>query len=406
MVIKVNIKKQLRYLYSHYAVASFRITDVVWVLFLLNRGYSLVEVGIAEGIFHLTSMICEVPSGMAADLFGRKKTLALSGIAGIISSFFMGYGERLGFIYLGMVFSAIGISMLSGTEEAMLYDSLVEALEEAGYKKEKVNLSIVSRLCSTASCLFSPIAIYLGYRKVYFLSAFLNVIQVGIALKMKEPIVTERQKKRQENPLVQIGSRLKLHVCDTFAFMRSHPKTLCKLLADAAIACPCYLTLMYLQEHLVECGWPEAWIGIPMLVIPMAGMIGAWIASKVDIKLLHAALICGVIGGLGTAFAGNEIFIIAIAGAVVGRLAEGFFEILAGENINKELNSDQRATMISVDSMLYSVLMIVASPVTGWLGESFGMKMMSQVFGTGIVIATIGFVYIYLRIKNKKENQN
>lgn len=361
------------------------------------------EVGIAEGIYHLTSMLCEIPSGMAADLFGRKKTLYLAGIAGVISSVFMAIGDWLGFVYIGMIFSAVGLSMVSGTEEAMLYDSLTQVSEVGGYKKIKANLSVVSRISSTASCLFSPISIFMGYQKVYLFSALMNVIQILLVVKMKEPVVTEKQMERQEAPFAEIGKRTKQHVIETFLFMIKNPKTMCKLLADAAIACPCYLTLMYLQEHLVECGWSEAWIGLPILVIPMAGAIGAFMAAKVEINLFKATIICGVISGIGTAFAGNTILLVSIIGAVLGRICEGFFEILSGERINEELDSDQRATMISVDSMLYSVLMIVISPVTGYLAEVVGMKNMFQVFGGCLILATVLATFLYRQIrKNRK----
>ena len=83
---------------------SFRITDVVWVLFLLERGYSLAQVGIAEGIFHITSVICEVPSGMIADILGRKRTMILAAIAGGVSSIFMGFGNHIAYIYGNAVF--------------------------------------------------------------------------------------------------------------------------------------------------------------------------------------------------------------------------------------------------------------------------------------------------------------
>lgn len=411
MVIQLNIKKQMRYLYFYEAVISFGITDVVWVLFLLNRGYSLVQVGVAEGIFHLTSMICEIPSGMAADLFGRKKTLVFAGIAGAVASAFMGIGDWVGFIYLGMIFSAIGNAMVSGTEEAMLYDSLVEAKTEYKYKKTKANMSIIGRVSSTAACLFSPISIFLGYQKVYFLSAVMNVIQVILAIQMKEPIVTKKQKKRQINEskrrqkenikglengsLTEMWKRTKEHVSETLLFMRKNPKTMCKLLADAAIACPCYLTLMYLQEHLVDCGWSEQWIGVPILLIPMAGALGALIAAKANVGLLKAAVIAGLAAGAGTAFAGVSWVPLAIAGAVLARVCEGFFEILSGESVNHDLESDQRATMISVDSMLYSLLMIVISPVTGYLAEAVGMKQMFQIFGVCLMVATIIAVHFY-----------
>ena len=76
----MNIKKQTVRMYLYEAALAFRMVDAVWVIFLLERGFSLAQVGVAEGIFHITSMIFEVPSGMAADLFGRKRTLVLSGI--------------------------------------------------------------------------------------------------------------------------------------------------------------------------------------------------------------------------------------------------------------------------------------------------------------------------------------
>lgn len=402
MVIQLNIKKQLRYFYAFEAVICFRITDVVWVLFLLNRGYSLAQVGIAEGIFHLTSLVCEVPSGMAADVFGRKRTLVLSGIAGILSSFFMGFGDRIEFIFWGMIFSAVAISMLSGTEEAILYDSLVEADQEKQYKEARVLMSIIARVCSTASCLFSPIAIFMGYRNVYLFSAFLNAIQVYIALKLKEPVVTEKQSERQKNPFGQIKQRWKQHIYETVSFIKCHPDTMCKLLASAAIACPCYLTLMYLQEHLVNCGWAEEWIGIPMFVIPMAGTVGAWFASKSRQNLLRAAFVCGVVGGIGTIIAGSSLIIFAIAGAMAGRMCEGYFEIMVSERTNQDFHSDQRATMISIDSMLYSILMITISPLTGYLGEQYNMQILFAALGGSLFVFTVIGLWSYKVVKSNR----
>ena len=71
----MNIKKQLQNLYLYELISGFQIVDVVWVVFLLQRGFSIAQVGIAEGVFHMVSMCCEIPSGMVADLIGRKRTL-------------------------------------------------------------------------------------------------------------------------------------------------------------------------------------------------------------------------------------------------------------------------------------------------------------------------------------------
>ena len=52
----------------------------------MQRGFSIAQVGIAEGVFHVVSMCCEIPSGMVADLIGRKRTLVLSGLVSAAGS--------------------------------------------------------------------------------------------------------------------------------------------------------------------------------------------------------------------------------------------------------------------------------------------------------------------------------
>ena len=68
-------------------------------------------------------------------------------------------------------------------------------------------------------------------------------------------------------------------------------------------------------------------------------------------------LVCGVLGGLGACLAGSGSVITILLGAWLLQACEGFASIRVEEQVNREFESDQRATMISIDSMLYSLLM-------------------------------------------------
>ena len=177
---------------------------------------------------------------------------------------------------------------------------------------------------------------------------------------------------------------------------------MCKLLADAAVACPCYLLMMYLQNHLVECGWPKAWIGMPILLIPLAGAIGAWIAAKNKSSLFRAMLVCGIAGGIGTCLAGSKILLVTLSGACIARMCEGFSEIIVSENTNREFTSEQRATLVSIDSMFYSVLMVVASPLTGVIGNQYSTSAVFFVLGGTLLGATVLLGLVFGR--NGKKN--
>ena len=375
-------------MYLYEAAFSFRMVDAVWVIFLLERGFSLMEVGVAEGVYHVTSMIFEVPSGMAADLFGRRKTLILSGVAGMCSAFFMTFTGRRGFIYCGMFFSALSLNLASGTEEALIYDSLLEAGCEEKYKKIWANFSMIARTAGAFACLASPVAVMIGFRYTYYISAALYLCTILFVLPVREPAVTERTEVQYIRMKHQLGRRWKQHILGTVVFIRENPKTMLKLLADAAIACPCYLIMMYLQEHLVNCGWPKSFIGIPMVLIPLAGAFGTRIAAKSRNMLPKALLLCGLAGGIGTCLVGSNALVIVLIGACIQRMSEGFSEITVSESVNRDFSSDYRATLVSVGSMCYSVLMVAASPATGFIGERYSVNAAFYLLGGGLLAVT------------------
>ena len=404
----MNIKRQTGLCYLFETLACFRLVDAVWVLFLLGRGYSLAQVGIAEGVFHVTSMLFEVPSGMVADLYGRRRTLLFSGAAGILFSLFMALDGWHGWIYLGMVFSALQCNLLSGTESAMVYDSLLEGGCEKRYKKVWANMSVLGRIARSVSCAMSPVAILLGYQYTYLVMGILSFGLILTAAGMREPQYRKTpehiQKAGMGEYISETAHRFREHTRSTVVFIRQHPRTMCKLFADAAVACPCYLLMMYLQEHLVNCGWPKEWIGMLILLIPLTGAVGAWFAGRNRSALFKTIMACGILGGAGTILAGSKMLAVTIAGACLAQGCEGFMEITASENTNREFTSEQRATLDSIDSMLYSVLMVVASPLTGILGSVYSITVVCGVLGGILLVSTVvfGLLFFAMILKQRR----
>lgn len=94
-VFPMNLKKQLACIYTNNFFSGLRITDAVWVALLAARGFSLWEIGVAESVFHMVSLTFEVPSGMAADLLGRRKTLVAGGVCMVLSNLLMAFAPDL-----------------------------------------------------------------------------------------------------------------------------------------------------------------------------------------------------------------------------------------------------------------------------------------------------------------------
>lgn len=372
-----------------------RITDAVWVILLLGRGFSLIQIGIAEGLFHLVSFLCEVPTGMIADLFGRKRTLFASSLCGVIATLTMAFSFDFFGVCLSMTFKAFMYNLCSGTQEAITYDSLKMAGMEDSFLKKNAWLVGLMQTSSALSCILGGVAALVGAFYAYIFDAILAAICAFSALLLQEPLVTENQKQRTAHPFSGLGQRFKKHVVDSVTFLVKSPRTSCKIFASAASGVPIYLTFMYLQQHLLSGGLSPAFLGVALLLIRLGGIAGTILGSRLKIRLYHCVIACAMISGLGTILAGSSWWMIALLGGMISHLTDSIIALHSGAAVNKDFPSDQRATLVSVDSMTYSLLMIVASPISGTIGDTLGTGWTLGVLGIALIIAApvLGGIY-------------
>ena len=378
---KLDLKKQLACIYTCNFFSGLRITDAVWVALLAARGYSLWEIGLAESVLHIVSLLCEVPSGMAADLLGRKKTLVFGGVCIVLYNLLMAVAPDLFFICVAMALYALANAMFSGTSAALTYDSLKQCGKTDDYLKVSANCSQISMLANAVGSLASTLERFLRFSGFYLLSAaFEGTATIANAL-MTEPIVTETQANREKQSLRELPGQLVQLVKDSAKALRSTPLA-AKLIASSAVICvPTYLTKMFVQQRLVELGWPTALLFLPLLLSGLASMLGTEVGRRVrphSLRRFYA--VCALLCGGGCVLVGAAPSLVCILGCM---LVQGSLEVWIlheDQLLNDNIPSDQRATLISLDSMAYSLLMIPASPLVGAIGDALGQA------GAGVVV--------------------
>lgn len=390
----MNIKKQLGCVYTSDFFSGLRITDAVWVALLAARGFSLWEIGLAESVYHVVSLLFEVPSGMAADLLGRKKTLVFGGFLVVTSNLLMAFAPNLFFICLAMGFNALSNTMFSGTGTALVYDSLKQTGCTEDYIKVSANESQISMAANAFGSLASTLEQFLHFTGFYLLSALFEAISTISRLLMTEPVVTEAQASREQQTFRDLPRLFTQLVRDSLHALRTCPLAVKLILSSAIISVPSYLTKMFLQQRLIELGWPTALLFVPMLLGGVACVIGTEIARRLkphSLRRFYA--VCALLCGLGTLLVG----IAPAWGSLLSMmLVQGILEIYLlheSQRLNDVIPSDQRATIISVDSMMYSILMIPASPFIGWVGDWFGQAGAGLVL-LGVLVAFSGLAVV------------
>lgn len=384
---KLNLKKQLACIYTSDLFSGLRITDAVWVALLAARGFSLWEIGLAESVYHIVSLFCEVPSGMAADLLGRRKTLLSGGVLTVTCNLLMAFAPNLFTICLAMGLNALAMTMFSGTFTALVYDSLKTEGREDEYIQVSANSSQISMLANAIGSLASLLKRFLGFAGFYLLSAAFEGVSTAALALMEEPIVTESQASREKHALHALPEQFRQLVRDSLHVLRTCPMAVKLIASSALISVPSYLTKMFLQQRLVELGWPTELLFLPLLLGGLACVAGTEIGRRVkcrSMRRLYTA--CALLCGVGTLLVGAA----PAWGGILGMmLVQGVLEVYLlheSQKLNDAIPSDQRATLISVDGMAYSLLMIPASPLVGAVGDAFGQAGAGLALLGGVIV--------------------
>lgn len=384
---RLNLKKQLACIYTSDLFSGLRITDAVWVALLAARGFSLWEIGLAESVYHIVSLFCEVPSGMAADLLGRRKTLLSGGVLTVTCNLLMAFAPNLFTICLAMGLNALAMTMFSGTFTALVYDSLKTEGREDEYIQVSANSSQISMLANAIGSLASLLKRFLGFAGFYLLSAAFEGVSTAALALMEEPIVTKAQASRGKQTLRALPEQFRQLVRDSLHVLHTCPMAGKLIASSALISVPSYLTKMFLQQRLVELGWPTELLFLPLLLGGLACVAGTEVGRRMrcrSMRRLYSA--CALLCGVGTLLVGAA----PAWGGILGMmLVQGVLEVYLlheSQKLNDAIPSDQRATLISVDGMAYSLLMIPASPLVGAVGDAFGQAGAGLALLGGVIV--------------------
>lgn len=213
----MNIKKQIMKLYMSSVLGNLSLTGA-WVAILAARGFSLVEIGLAETVFHITSLIFEIPSGVFADVFGRRNMLIVSSIFRMIGNAIMIASNNLFMVCASIAFHAMSYNFASGSGDALAYDSLKSVGEEAYFETYASKQLILYRLCSGISTLCAGVALLIGHRLAYGTDMITGVIQIILLVSILEVGERLHNKEREKGVIAAVGKEVMKCLVDSLAF--------------------------------------------------------------------------------------------------------------------------------------------------------------------------------------------
>jgi MFS family permease len=337
---------------------SITFTNAVWVIYLATHGYSAFEIGLLETWFHLAKFIAEVPTGAFADIIGRRASLIISNVLGAL--------DQLCFLFptppliiLSFALSGISFAFRGGAGEAILW-SIVQRGEAEDHARYSRLFSAIFILTSAGQLVGAAIGGILGdaFIALPFLCQIAAYLIGAVGLL---PIPEQRGVTHQR------GSPLR-HILTGWRLAWRDPILIGFLLVSGIIECIWATTGYYSQLFLHVQGFSLALIGI-LASASMAVSIGFTAITPPLMRRFSPrtlVVLFFILGIVGVAFLCTPAIALYLLGFVV--LTQATPSVLGpaiSTYVNARAPEAQRATILSFQTALFSLSMVVLFPLFG-----------------------------------------
>jgi MFS family permease len=395
---------------------NLRFFDPFLILFFREMGFSFLDIGALYAIRELCTNVLEIPTGVIADAFGRRKAMIAS-FAAYLLSFALFYAVPRFWAYaIAMILFAVGETFRSGTHKAMI----LEHLRIQGIEDQKVSYYGHTR---AASQLGSAVAALIAAGLVFYAGSFRIVFLASTIPYVLDLLLLASYPKELDGELIPLSGawrsvalkRLVATGRDVLRLLRQ-PLLLRGLFSGSGFDAAFKATKDYLQPILQT----QA-LAIPILVsfdshqrvAVLVGTLYCLIYLATSYASSRAGRVQHRVRSLPSAINGTYLIglgLLAAAGAsawggVPGLAIAGFLGVYMLQNVRRPIvvgyladliSHRTMATGLSVESQLRTLLMAAFAPLLGFLADRLGV-------GVAVMILALGAAAFFPLIRARED---
>lgn len=347
----------------------------VIALFYIASQVTLEQFTIIFSVFALATLLLEIPSGVVADILGKKKTLIISRLLYIAEVYILAFHNGFLLFLIAKIISGFGVSLSSGTSSALMYDTLKKLKREKEHKKISGSLQTITSISMAIVFIIGGVLFSIHYKLPALLS--LPLITLGFILTFW---ITEPYQNKKKLTLESSWRHLKEGLG---LFWKNHYIRYIVLLS---IPLATTVSIMYsLSSAYFEN------ILIPVTLMGAIAFIGSMIAAYTSKKSHSLEKRLGEISSLKLLQISIilAIFLMATMTKYYGVLfyfiipfVAAFSTITINDYANKHIKTEHRATMLSIKNFFNELGIFILFPLVGYFIKTNSMSTSFSYLGT------------------------
>lgn len=364
---------------------------ILTVFYKQELGMSLLEIMMLQGAFGLVAALFEFPSGYLADRFGYRRTLILSSLLNVVGWSLYIRADSILAILLAEAVLGVGLSLVSGTDTALLYESLEESGEESKFGMWTGRVKFFGQLGEGTAAIIAGFMYAVWHRLPFALEVGIWTVNLFVAWKMVEPArhrpaVTENWK--------QIKAIIK-HVAVEDVHLRSI------VLLTIALGMSSFIPVWTIQLYGTDAGLPASLLGVVWAVANYTVAVASLSSTKTcdRIGLRNLVLLCVVLIGIGYFGMGLTYAVWGVAFYFSLTIMRGLFGPSLHHEEQRRVPSSDRAGFISMRSLLFRSSFLVIAPIVGISMDAHGQHPVLLVLGAVLCSLCLLGLGLFLRTR-------
>ncbi|MGO4273869.1 MFS transporter, partial [Paenibacillus sp. TAF58] len=258
---------------------------VIERLFWEERGMTIQMVVYTEIIYALTIVLLEIPTGIMADKWGRKRLLVLSALLACSEFLILLYATEFWHFALVVFLAGVSHSASSGSENALLYDSLLLQGKASSFEKQLGRLNACNFVSAILAALCgSLLASKFGLELNYWISLGSALIALTLSLLLIEPAV-------EDSTLLEEVIPFKAYVSVSLRFFRTNPSVSLVMLSAMVTGAAMGYIEEFWQLYGSRLGIPIAYFGVLSAAIMLLQLPGNLMAHMLLRRFNYRTLI-------------------------------------------------------------------------------------------------------------------
>ena len=367
---------------------------VITLFWMDHVGMTLTDVMVLQAIFGLAVVVFEFPSGYLADRVGYRRSLLIGAALAAVGWAIYARATTFAGVALAEVVLGAGVAFISGADAAMLFVSLEGLGRAHEYTRWEGRVRAAGQAAEAVSSGLGGWLYAIAPRLPFWLQVPNALLVLGTAAALyHEP-------RDRPAPISHVEHARRIV---RFA-LREHPRLRATMALSVSLGLSTFLMVWLIQPWMQRRGIPAVWFG-PIWAGAHLCLVGVSLASGRAVEAVGrggALLACCVLAPIGYAALAVGDTPWAVLAYLLFMAVRGLQGPILTAALQEDAPGADRATVLSLNTLLFRLTFVVCGPAVGRLVDSVGLDPALGILAAASAVATLGAYAAFARAHDRR----